>query len=154
MITALLLVLAQVATATSSTTPAPAPKLGGGFGLPRPTATSARVVITDATLAPSGRSRGAFSVANQPAAQAFRMPAPDASGDAADAQARMDAAARDGYWTAGNIRYNTHLLSEARGEWDAAEENCRRTPGCRPVMKPDGILPTGAETRKKLGLTR
>lgn len=149
MITALLLVLAQAATAT------PAPKLGGGFGLPKPTVIAkARVVITDQTLAPTGRGRGAFSVANQPAAQAFRMPVPDISGDAADAQARMDAAARDGYWTAGNIRYNTHLLSGARGEWDAAEENCRRTPGCRPVMKPDGILPTGEEQRKKLGLTR
>jgi len=106
MITALLLVLAQTATAT------PAPKLGGGFGQPRPTVTAkARVVITDETLAPTGPGRGAFSVANQPAAQAFRMPVPDISGDAADAQARMDAAARDGYWTAGNIRYNTHLLS-------------------------------------------
>lgn len=148
MITALLLVLAQTVAST------PAPKLGGGFGLPKPTATAARVVITDANLSPAGTGRGSFSVANQPAAQAFRMPVPDASGDAADAQARMDAAARDGYWTAGNIRYNTHLLSGARGEWDAAEENCRRTPGCRPVMKPNGILPTGEEQRKKLGLTR
>ena len=75
MITALFLVLAQTAAAT------PAPKLSGGFGLPRPPATSARVVITDATLAPTGTGRGAFSVANQPAAQAFRMPVPDISGD-------------------------------------------------------------------------
>jgi hypothetical protein len=149
MIAALLLVLAQTATAT------PAPKLGGGFGQPKPTVTArARVVITDATLAPTGRGRGSFSIGNITGAPAVMMPAPDVADDAAKAQARMDAAARDGYWTAGNIRYNTHLLSGARGEWDAAEENCRRTPGCRPVMKPDGILPTGAEQRKKLGLTR
>ncbi len=146
---AIVLVLTQVAVAT------PAPKLGGGFGLPRPTVTAkARVDITDATLATAGPVRGAFSVANQPAARAFLMPVPDVSGDAADAQARMDAAARDGYWTAGNIRYNTRILSGARSEWDAAEENCRRTPGCRPVIKPDGILPTGEEQRKRLGLTR
>lgn len=145
MITALLLVLAQTATAT------PAPKLGGGFGLPRPTVTAkARVVITDATLAPTGRSRGSFSVANQPAAQAFRMPVPDTSGDAADAQARMDRAVARGTWTAGNITYNQRLRDGARSEWDAAEENCRRTPGCAPNPVPSGVLPTGEETLRKL----
>ncbi len=144
MITALLLVLAQTAAAT------PAPKLSGGFGLPRPTATSARVVITDATLAPTGRGRGAFSVANQPAARPLMMPLPDTSGDAADAQARMDRAVARGTWTAGNITYNQRIRDGARSEWDAAEENCRRTPGCTPNPVPSGVLPTGEETLRKL----
>lgn len=148
MITSLLLVLAQAVAAT------PAPKLGGGFGQPKPAVTAARVVITDQTLTPSGTGRGSFSISNAPLAKLLMMPVPDASGDAAKAQARMDAAARDGSWVAGNIRYNTDILGGARSEWDAAEDNCRRTPGCRPVPKADGILLTGAEQRKKLGLTR
>lgn len=114
----------------------------------------ARVVITDATLAPTGRGRGAFSVAGEPIAQPFYREAPDPEEAALSAQDRMDRAAGRGYWTAGNIRYNTRILSGARSEWDAAEDNCRRTPGCRPVPKPDGILPTGEEQRKKLGLKR
>lgn len=148
MITALLLVLAQTTAAT------PAPKLGGGFGLPKPKAPASSVVITDHNLAPTGAGKGSFSIGNVSGAPAFMMPVPDVSGDAAKAQARMDAAARDGSWVAGNIRYNTRILGGARSEWDAAEDNCRRTPGCRPVPKADGILMTGEEQRKALGLKR
>lgn len=148
MITAILLVLAQTATAT------PAPRLQGGFGQPKPTASAARVVIDETNLAPTGAGKGTFSIGNISGAPALRMPVPDASGDAAKAQARMDAAARDGSWVAGNIRYNTRILGGARSEWDAAEDNCRRTPGCRPVPKADGILMTGEEQRKALGLKR
>lgn len=150
MITALVLVLAQTAAAT----PAPAPKLGGGFGQPKPKATAASVVIDETNLAPTGTGRGTFSIGNITGAPAVMMPAPDVSADAAAAQARMDRAARDGSWVAGNIRYNTRILGGARSEWDAAEDNCRRTPGCRPVPKPDGILLTGEEQRKALGLKR
>lgn len=113
MITALLLVLAQTATAT------PAPRLQGGFGQPKPTASAARVVIDETNLAPTGAGKGTFSIGNISGAPALRMPVPDASGDAAKAQARMDAAARDGSWVAGNIRYNTRILGGARSEWDA-----------------------------------
>ena len=111
-------------------------------------------MIGETNLAPTGAGKGTFSIGNISGAPALRMPVPVASGDAAKAQARMDAAARVGSWVAGNIRYNTRILGGARSEWDAAEDNCRRTPGCRPVPKADGILMTGEEQRKALGLKR
>lgn len=138
MITALLLVLAQAATAT----PAPAPKLGGGFGQTKPPAATARVVITDQTLAPTGRGRGAFSVAGAPIARPL-LTAPAAPPDEgrAAAQRRMDAAVNNGAWVLNNTRHNWQIWDEARREWNAAAENCRKTDGCVPHYKPDWAFP-------------
>lgn len=157
MITALVLVLGQAASAAPTPAPALAPpaKLSGGFGAPRATAAPrrARVVLTDADVAHPlpRRGAGSFSVASTPIAPTLFVPdLGDPSPEAEDAQRRMDDAAGRGLWTAWNITYNQWLRDGARSEWDAAEANCRRTPGCTPSSVPAGVLPTGDELLEKL----
>lgn len=157
MIAALVLVLSQAAAAVPTPAPALAPpaKLSGGFGAPRAATAPhrARVVLTDADVAHPlpPRGAGAFSVASSPIAPTIFLP--DLAGPSPEAEAaqrRMDDAAGRGLWTAGNITYNQWLRDGARSEWDAAEANCRRTPGCMPSSVPAGVLPTGDELLEKL----
>lgn len=158
MIAAIVLVLAQATVATPAPVPAIAPpaKLSGGFGAPRATTApqkKARVVLTDADVAHPLPARGAgtFSVASAPIAPTVFLPGLDVPSPEADAaQRRMDDAVGRGSWTAGNITYNQRLRDGARSEWDAAEANCRRTPGCVPNPVPTGVLPTGDEILEKL----
>jgi hypothetical protein len=55
--------------------------------------------------------------------------------EARAAQERMDKAVTDGQWTDRNIHMNEGIKAAARSEWDTAAENCRRTPGCNPVIR-------------------
>lgn len=144
--------LLQATTATPAPPPAAAPaKLSGGFGAkPVPTVARARarVTITDADVA---HSRTPLPVS--PEADARRAVTGLLERQAEEtraAQERMDRAASDAVWTANNIQWHEGIRGEARSEWEAAAEACRRTPGCVPTYRPSTILPTGDETLERL----
>jgi hypothetical protein len=117
-----------------------------------PTATPAPVTSAPRTLADVGRERrlakekgeakpGSFSAAessapsSEPAGSDHSLPSPSAAQakEAKAAQARMDKAARDGVRT--NRRRSAALQDDARAEWDAAADHCRKTPGCNPAYR-------------------
>lgn len=134
---------AATAPPTSATTPTP-PTLAGAAIAP-PTSKS-RVVITDEVLATKGTGKGTLTVSGSSGGT------PDMTGfleaqtaEAAAAQERMDKAMKDGLWTANNIRHHQGIRLQARAEWEAAAENCRKTPGCKPGYRPDGVLMTDQE---------
>jgi len=141
MLTALLLVLFQAAatnqtpvpTVEPTAVPTPAAKLSGGFGQKAAGPGKAKLVVTDHNLAPAGTGGGSFSVAGAPIAAPLLMPVVGTSSqERAAAQKRMDAARQDAAWNGANIRYNWRIVQEGIQEWDAAAENCRKTPGCVP----------------------
>lgn len=141
-------ILAQIVTAT------PAPKLGGGFGQPKPTATRARVVISD-----TGVPRPAAAPVAAPAPGAHTVPLADdeaawrgryASLRQAVLEAQADLAAasaanpviyvgRRGYVSAAGVAARNAALTPyrlrlegLRAELDSLPEECRRASGCQP----------------------
>ena len=56
-----------------------------------------------------------------------------------EATKRMTRAIEHGSWVDRNIHYNENIRQDARSEWDAAAESCRRTPGCIPTYR-DGVI--------------
>ena len=138
----------------SSAAPAPSPsaKLRGGFGAPRATPSleppprslaeaarrpkeKARLTITGlpaatpaAAAAATGGDSGGGAAGNESAG-------PSTGGDARAAQARMDRAVERGLRYPNNVRTSGSARDAARREWDAAADECRRTPGCAPVYR-------------------
>ena len=51
----------------------------------------------------------------------------------------MDKAVRAGLKLDQNPRKNGSRRDAARSEWDAAHEECRKTPGCVPTARDDGV---------------
>ncbi|KAA0253090.1 MAG: hypothetical protein EDX89_15740 [Acidobacteria bacterium] len=137
----LCILLLQVAGAT----PVPAPAKPAVPPVPTPIARGPRTLseyARERRLSGSTSSGGSFSVASTtaPVPEASRVPAPSAEASAAAraAQKRMDKAVRAGKKLDENPRKNGSRRDAARVEWDAAHEECRRTPGCRPVPRDDG----------------
>ena len=133
---------------------------------PTPTQTPAPVVAATngqtRTLADVARGRklgkkgvqgGTLSVAGAPVSSAPALASGSVNRAAADADARLARAMRDGAWIDKNIHYNEGIRQNARREWDAAAENCRATPGCTPVYRenvaPDKLM-TGNEAARAL----
>ena len=54
---------------------------------------------------------------------------------ASAAEQRMARALHDASWVNKNIHYNWDIIQGAQSEWDAAAENCRKTPGCTPFYR-------------------
>lgn len=54
---------------------------------------------------------------------------------AIEAVERMTRALDNASWVNQNIHYNWSIIQAAQSEWDAAAENCRKTPGCTPVYR-------------------
>jgi hypothetical protein len=50
----------------------------------------------------------------------------------------MDRAVRDGIRA--DARRSESTRADARAEWDAAAESCRRTPGCNPGYRDDARI--------------
>jgi hypothetical protein len=94
----------------------------------------------------SGAAKGSFSVVNgtaAPAAPSDSRALQDLSSAHAAAakvaQERMNRAVENGRWTSANIHLLTGVRNAARAEWDDAAENCRKTPGCKPTYRSDGV---------------
>lgn len=162
----LAVLLFQVATATPAPVPAkptPAPSPTAISRGPRSLSDFARQRRASGTT-----SKGTFSAAQSTAPRANTEQSGYVSNltqeqakAAAEAQARMDRAVKDGLWTEQNIKVTEPLKEAARREWDAAAENCRRTPGCKPAARDDGVtkhLKTDDElmddVAKSRGMTR
>jgi hypothetical protein len=144
---AAIVLLAQVSAAPVPS-PAPEPVSAASNGRTRTLADVAR----ERKLGKKGVSGGTLSVAG-----ASGMPTVAAGGvekPATDADARLARAIKDGAWVERNIHWNENIKQNARSEWDAAAENCRKTPGCTPVYRDNvtvgGVKPlrTGYEVMR------
>jgi hypothetical protein len=136
MLTANFLVLAQVAVATPLPTPSrpPAP-LSGGFGQKAPSSGKAKVVITDGTLAPTGRG-GTMSVSGTRSAPPVGTPA---AGTAAAPTAATDDEAS---WRG--------RATSLRASLAAAEDDLGRAEAMNPVImggRPGYMVEVGASAR-------
>ena len=147
---AALILLAQVAAKTPVATPTPAPVVKADTGQTRTLADVAR----ERKLGKKGVQGGTLSVAGAAGAPALTSGSADKA--ASEADARLAKAIENGGWVDRNIHYNEDIKQDARNEWDAAAENCRKTPGCTPVyrenMTVNGLKPlrTGDEIQRDL----
>ena len=127
---ALFLTAQLLATAPQTTTAAPIAR--ADTGQTRTLADVAR----ERKLGKKGVKGGTLSVAGTSGAPLLAGVSSDKA--ATDADARLAKAIRDGAWVDRNIHYNEDIKADARREWDAAAENCRKTPGCTPTYR-DGV---------------
>jgi hypothetical protein len=121
------LLLAQVLAAAPATTATPVAK--ANTGQTRTLADVAR----ERKLGKRPASGGTLSVAGISGAPPLAGGSSDKA--ATDADARLARAIRDGAWVDQNIHYHEGIKEGARREWDAAAENCRKTPGCTPIYR-------------------
>ena len=138
----------------------PAPPQGDPVVLGAPAATGPRTLADVARgrkLNREGPGTGTFSVAASTAPSAGPASSLGAealvasqAAEAKAAQARMDRALRSGQAADHDVRgRSSSARNKARAEWDAAAENCRKTPGCRPTARSDGAA-TGLKTDAEL----
>jgi hypothetical protein len=132
--------------AVTSATPTPirpAPEFGR-VGAP---VTVKPMTLAEAAAAAKARGeRGTLSVQGEAAPvksprEGTRMLDPSAAMSAEEkaAQAALErnrVAVDQVTWTQKNVLYNRGIRQEACDEWEAAAENCRKTPGCSPIYPP------------------
>ena len=127
------LLLAQILAAAPATTATPVAK--ANTGQTRTLADVAR----ERKLGKKGVQGGTLSVAGAPVSQTSGVAAKPTTGeidkDARAADARLAKAITNGAWVDRNIHYNDDIKQDARNEWDAAAEACRKTPDCKPVYR-------------------
>jgi hypothetical protein len=96
-------------------------------------------VARERKLGKKGVQGGTLSVAGAPVSQTSGVAAKPTTGeidkDARAADARLAKAITNGAWVDRNIHYNDDIKQDARNEWDAAAEACRKTPDCKPVYR-------------------
>jgi hypothetical protein len=138
-ISAFIFLAAMDAAPTPATAqPPPAPALGTVS-----TAVSAKPktlsdIALERKLGKRGVQGGTLSVAG--ASGMPRLTSGASDKEATEADARLAHAIRDGAWVDQNIYYNEDIKQQARDEWAAAAENCRKTPGCIPVYRENVTL--------------
>ena len=119
--------------------PAPVYLDGAAYVVPGQTRTLADVArerklgkrpAGDGTLSVSGSSTGTTAAA----LSNIKVQIKDTEAASA-AEQRMARALHDASWVNKNIHYNWDIIQGAQSEWDAAAENCRKTPGCTPFYR-------------------
>jgi hypothetical protein len=120
------LLLAQILAAAPATTATPVAK--ADTGQTRTLADVAR----ERKLGKKGVVGGTLSVAGAPVPS---LTSGTGSKEVTEADARLAKAIEHGAWVDRNIHYNGDIKEQARSEWDAAAENCRKTPGCKPAYR-------------------